>query len=113
MKNPTTFTKHAFNLMLILITTLVFSTNSLAKLNLQDEVNGAQVYPYNLLVQRTDQIKVIYQGEQQITCRVEIHKGELQWSGDYQVVKADKFKQNPLRHCLDRDHAKQILASTF
>ena len=113
MKNPTTFTKHAFSLMLILLTSLLISTNSLAKLNVQDEVNSVEVYPYNLLVQRTDQIKVIYQGEQQITCRVEILKGELQWSGDTQVVKVDKFKQNPLRYCLDRDHAKQILASTF
>ena len=113
MKNPTTITKYAFNLMLILISTLAFSTNSLAKLNAQDKINSVEVYPYNLLIQRTDQIKVIYQGEQQITCRVEILKDELQWSGDTQVVKADKFKQNPLRHCLDRDHAKQILASTF
>ena len=113
MKNVISLANFTFKLIVILFTTLIFSSHSLANLNLEDRIDNVEGYPYNLLIQRTDQIKVIYQGDKQITCRVEIHKGGLQWSGDTQVVKATKFKQSPLKYCLGRAHAKQILASTF
>ncbi|WP_340678870.1 hypothetical protein [Paraglaciecola sp.] len=113
MKNTSTKTRLTFKLTIILFATILFSTKNLANLKLEDKIDNIEGYPYNLLIQRTDQVQVIYKGGKQISCRVDIRLGEQLWSGETQVVKAQKFKQSPLKYCLDRAYAKQILATTF
>jgi hypothetical protein len=110
----TTMTKALISkLTLVLLTTLFFSNYSLANLELGNAISNIESYPYNLLVQRTDQVKIIYKGDKEISCRVEIQKGEQRWSGDSQVVTVKEFEQSPLKQCLNRTFAKEILASTF
>jgi len=73
-----------------------------------------QGYPYNLLIKRTDEIKIIYsEKENMVNCRI-----ELNWQGQKITtqnisVEQIKFNTKPFAACLPREQAKVILAKTF
>ncbi|PAJ75504.1 hypothetical protein CJF42_05040 [Pseudoalteromonas sp. NBT06-2] len=73
-----------------------------------------QGYPYDMLIKRTDKIKIIYsENEKVVNCRV-----ELNWQGQKvttQAIEVEqiKFNAKPFATCLPRAQAKVILATTF
>ncbi|TRY32634.1 hypothetical protein [Aliiglaciecola sp. M165] len=71
-------------------------------------------YPYGLLVERVDSVKILFSEDQQgISCSVELeNKGSLHKS-DTVYVKKNRFEQKPLSSCLARSQAKTWLAQTF
>jgi len=71
-------------------------------------------YPYNLLISRTDSIKIIYsEKEESIHCRVEINWGNNKLVSNEVQTESKTFDDMPLASCLTRKQAKTILASTF
>ncbi|SFB89855.1 hypothetical protein [Pseudoalteromonas denitrificans] len=73
-----------------------------------------QGYPYNLLIKRTDKIKIIYsESESSTKCRVEIKWKNSHISTQSININHSKFNQKPLASCLPRAQAKLILKKTF
>ena len=90
------------------------SLHSLANINRGTDIYIQKGYPYEGLVHRSEEVRIFYTNmENQVSCRVEIlQKGKV-WKGEAQQASLKKFKEKPLRTCLDRDEAKQFLANTF
>lgn len=78
-----------------------------------DTINSHEGYPYDLLIKRSEQVKLIYKGKDKITCHVEVKTKQQTWKGEVYSTKAERFNQSPLATCMDRDLAKSILKSTF
>lgn len=71
-------------------------------------------YPYKNLVDRSEQVKIIYSKVGTgIDCRVEVELDGTTWKTDNIQVNQQDFDTAPLSSCLNRDKAKQMLASTF
>lgn len=100
---------------LTLVSMLLFtSTNSLAELNQIEEIYTQKGYPYEGLVDRSEQVTIFYiKGTDNISCRVEVSQGGQIWQGEERSISLKKFTQKPLRACMDREDAKQLLANTF
>jgi len=93
---------------------LFTSTNSLAELNQTKYVYTQKGYPYEGLVDRSEEVTIFYtQGTDNITCRVEVSQDGQIWKGEERNTSLKKFTQKPLRACLDRTDAKRLLANTF
>jgi hypothetical protein len=97
-------------LIAIIITILTISS---AQAN-EEKLYTKKKYPYNLLLKKTDSVKIIYtESKNKINCKVEINwKGESITSKESRISKV-KFVEEPLASCLARDKAKSILAKTF
>ncbi|MCJ8318043.1 MAG: hypothetical protein MJK12_00310 [Colwellia sp.] len=93
------------------ILTLLLSNSIQAS---QDKLYTAKKYPYNLLLSRTDTVKIIYsENKEKVDCKVEINwENEMITSKQTRVSKRD-FINEPLASCLPRENAKNILAKTF
>jgi hypothetical protein len=113
MKTLTIQSKVSSILAIFVISILAFSNNTLAKVNDITILSSSAGYPYNLLIQRSDQILLSYQGDELVQCRVEVKRNKQIWQGTLVEVKADEFSQDPLKSCLSRRLAKDILAATF
>lgn len=87
-----------------LISVIVFtSTNALAEINFQGKVQTQRGYPYEGLVNRSEEVKIFYtELAQSITCRVEVLQNGKIWQGEEHSTTAKKFTQKPLRVCMDR-----------
>lgn len=71
-------------------------------------------YPYDLLVKRADEIKIIYTvDKQEVKCSVVLEDSKLNEKTETVVVEKKKFEEKPLASCLARDQAKQWLSATF
>jgi hypothetical protein len=71
-------------------------------------------YPYDLLINSTDLIKIIYTiKEQEVTCSVLLEDGEMKEESATIVVTKKHFDQDPLASCLVRDKAKTWLSKIF
>jgi hypothetical protein len=92
---------------------LMFSNNALAKLNKKPILSSSAGYPYNLLIQRSDEVLLSYQGDELVQCRVEVKWNKQSWQGIVVQVQAEKFLPDPLKSCLPRHMAKDMLAATF
>lgn len=90
------------------------STNSLAELNQAETVYTQNGYPYEELVERSEEVIIIYtERADKVSCRVEVlQKGQI-WKGQEHNTSLKKFTQKPLRACMDRVDAKKLLANTF
>ncbi|WDE10292.1 hypothetical protein [Thalassomonas haliotis] len=100
-----------------LAVTAIFVTSLLMVTIVQanaDKVYSAQGYPYKLLINRADEVKIFYREHKSgIYCYVQVsRKGEKMTSEEVEVT-AEQFEQLPLASCLPRKAAKVILASTF
>jgi hypothetical protein len=107
--------KYSILKILTLASIMLFtSTNGLAKLNQTEKVNTQKGYPYEGLVNRSEQVTIFYiEDSDNITCRVEVsQKGQI-WQGEERSTSLKKFTQKPLRSCIDREDAKKLLANTF
>jgi hypothetical protein len=113
MKNVKTQNKVSSILAFFVISILAFPNNTLAKLNDKTILSSSAGYPYNLLIQRSDQILFSYHGDELVQCQVEVKRNKQIWQGTLVQVEADKFSQDPLKSCLPRHLAKDILAATF
>ncbi|AGH46620.1 hypothetical protein [Paraglaciecola psychrophila] len=100
---------------LTLVSILLFtSNNSLAELNQIEEIYTQKGYPYEGLVDRSEQVTIFYiEGTDNIVCRVEVSQGGQIWQGEERSISVNKFTQKPLRACMDREDAKVLLANTF
>jgi len=80
----------------------------------QEKLYTEKKYPYNLLLTRSDSVKIIYTNNKEyINCKVEVNwKNEMVTSLKTRVSKL-KFNKEPLASCLPREQAKIILAKTF
>jgi hypothetical protein len=93
---------------------LLTSTNSLAELKSIEKVYAQKGYPYEGLVNRSEQVTIFYiKGTDNISCRVEVSQNGQIWQGEERSISLKKFTQKPLRSCMDREDAKQLLANTF
>jgi hypothetical protein len=100
---------------LTLTSTLLFaSTNSLAEVTQDKKLHIQKGYPYEGLVNRSEQVKILYTEEgSSVNCHVEVsQKGQI-WQGKERSISLKKFTQKPLRACIDREEAKKLLAKTF
>lgn len=71
-------------------------------------------YPYGLLVERVDSVKILFSENQQgISCSVELENKGSMHKSDTVFVKKNRFQLKPLSSCLNRDQAKNWLAKTF
>ena len=94
---------------------LLSSTSALAKVN-YEEVYVSSGYPYADLVQRYDQVRIIYTeyaASGDIQCRDEFARAGNVTQTDKVQASLKKFKKAPLQACLTRTAAKQALAATF
>jgi len=80
----------------------------------QEKLYSAKKYPYNLLLSKTDSVKIIYtKNKEGIDCKVEINwQNEVMTTQQTRVSKLE-FNKEPLATCLPRKKAKIILAKTF
>jgi hypothetical protein len=71
-------------------------------------------YPYKLLINRTDIIKIIYsESDDNISCKVIISWNEQELQTSLTHITKEQFNKKPLASCLPRKEAKVILARTF
>lgn len=93
---------------------LFTSTSSLAELNQTEKVYTQNGYPYEGLVDRSEEVTILYtEKADTVSCRVKVsQKGQI-WEGKERNTSLKKFTQKPLRACLDRVEAKKLLANTF
>jgi hypothetical protein len=104
----------ALTIILALILSVFFSTNSLAKLNEMEKIHTQEGYPYADLIRRSEQVNLIYsQSKNEVNCRVEVFNNGQVWKGSERVTKLKNFKDKPLHSCLARPAAKKLLASTY
>jgi hypothetical protein len=90
------------------------STYSLAELNQVKKVYTQNGYPYEALVDRSQEVKIFYtEQENNVRCRVEVIQDGQVWKGEAQIASAKKFSEKPLRACINRNDAKKLLAKTF
>jgi len=107
MKNTTLLI--SITLTLILLLTL----NSSVQAN-QDKLYSAKLHPYNLLLSRTETVKIIYsENKEEIHCKVEVNWKNEQVTSEQVSVNKVAFNKEPLASCLSREKAKNILARTF
>ncbi|WDD97559.1 hypothetical protein [Thalassomonas actiniarum] len=79
-----------------------------------DKVYSAQGYPYKLLINRADEVKIFYrEHETGIRCHVEVSRNSEKMMSVAVEVTAEQFEQLPLTSCLPRKAAKALLAGTF
>jgi len=110
---------HTVNLGILKIFTLTSillftSTNSLAELNQTEKVYAQKGYPYEGLIDRSEQVTILYtKGEENISCRVKVSQNGQIWLGEEHSTSLKKFTQKPLRACMNREEAKKLLAKTF
>lgn len=104
----------------VLVSILLFtSTNSLAEINSIEKVYTQKGYPYEGLVNRSEEVRIFYsegadsKGAENVSCRVEVSQNGQVWQGEERNISLKKFTQKPLRACMDRVDAKQLLADTF
>tara|TARA_R110002167_G_scaffold9923_14_gene45772 strand:- start:693 stop:1049 length:357 start_codon:yes stop_codon:yes gene_type:complete len=104
---------------LTLASILLFtSTSSLAEVNPTEKVYTQNGYPYQGLVDRSEQVTIFYtkgadKGAENISCRVEVSQNGQIWQGEERITSLKKFTLKPLRACIDREEAKKLLAKTF
>lgn len=91
---------------------LASATSISAKQNIE-AIQTTEGYPYNLLLSRTDEVKLIYSGEEKLTCHVEIQKDGQVWIGKVHNTIRKKFSEKPLTACMERRLAKKIVKTTF
>lgn len=73
-----------------------------------------QGYPYDLLIKRTNEVKIIYsENERYVNCRVELNWQDQKMTTQSIKVEQVKFNEKPFATCLPRAQAKTILAKTF
>ena len=114
MNKSTHETSSIFKILTLASIILFTSSNSLAELNLTEEVYAQKGYPYEGLVDRSEQVKIFYtQGTDKISCRVEVSQNGQIWLGEEHNTSLKKFNQKPLRVCMNREEAKKLLAKTF
>jgi len=103
-----------FKILVMASALTIASTNSLAELNQKTEVYTQKGYPYEDLVNRTEAVTIFYtESLDNISCRVEVsHNGQI-WRGEERSTSLKTFTQKPLRACLKRVDAKNLLANTF
>ncbi|WP_281558423.1 hypothetical protein [Thalassomonas sp. RHCl1] len=79
-----------------------------------DKVYSAQGYPYKLLINRADEVKIFYREHKTgISCHVEVSRNREKMTSVKVEVTAEQFEQLPLASCLPRKAAKTLLANTF
>ncbi|MBU2971368.1 hypothetical protein KO527_18665 [Pseudoalteromonas sp. C2R02] len=73
-----------------------------------------QGYPYDLLIKRTNEVKIIYsENKKAVNCRVELNWQDQKVTTQSIKVEKVKFNAKPFATCLPREQAKTILAKTF
>jgi len=73
-----------------------------------------QGYPYNLLIKRTDEIKIIYSEKGDlVNCRIELNWQKQKTTTKNITVNRFNFNKKPFASCLPREQAKMMLAKTF
>jgi hypothetical protein len=93
---------------------LLTSTNSLAEITHVETVNTQEGYPYEGLVERSEEVKIFYtQDSNNVNCRVQVSQNGQIWKGEERGTTLKKFNQKPLNSCMDRFDAKKLLADTF
>lgn len=100
---------------LLIIALITLSLDTLAALSPgQDKRFSHTGYPYNLLIQRSDSIKIIYtEKDKEIACRVTQENSQSAQTSASVITTKAEFDQAPLASCLPRKLAKQWLAQTF
>jgi|GEM_PF-4011677 len=77
-------------------------------------IRSADTYPYNNLLERTDDIKVIYvTDDKNLTCRVEVVLDKMKWTSAANIISKKNDNDNLLANCLPEEKAEQILLQTF
>lgn len=106
--------KSSFKILTLASTILLLSNSSLAELNQLDKVYTQQGYPYQGLVERSEQVTIFYtEKAENISCRVEVSQNGQVWQGEVRTTSVKKFTHKPLRVCMNREDAKKLLAKTF
>lgn len=73
-------------------------------------VNVANNYPYKNLINRTDDVKIIYiTNNKSFVCRVEVILGNMKWASVEKKISKEFFNNDPLSYCLSRELAEKIL----
>lgn len=71
-------------------------------------------YPYKPLVNRADEVKIIYtESKDNVMCEVVVTIDGVNHKGQRVSVTGEDFAKAPLASCLQRQTAKQMLATTF
>lgn len=96
-----------------LITSLTTNAES-SKKNHYEQLASTMGYPYKLLINRTEIVKIIYsESNDNINCKVIINWNDQVVQTPSTQITKEKFNDKPLASCLAREDAKVILARTF
>ncbi len=79
-----------------------------------EQLTTAIGYPYKLLINRTDTVKIIYsENNENINCKVIVSWNAQEVQTSSTKITKEKFNDKPLASCLPRKKAKEILSRTF
>ncbi|MBQ4834963.1 MULTISPECIES: hypothetical protein [Pseudoalteromonas] len=68
-------------------------------------------YPYKNLIMKAEKVELVYTDKQdKTTCRVKVYKGDTLHQGEQVEISSKAFSNNPVKSCLARKNAKQILS---
>jgi len=103
------------------LTTAILSIALLAYTTLTSTVQAAEGkltsamgYPYKLLINRANSIKIIYsENSNNIDCKVVFNWNDQKLVSQSMLVSRENFKDEPLASCLTREKAKSMLKVTF
>lgn len=98
------------NLIYILLLTMI----SAAVFAKTADINSNDGYPYNVLINKSDSVSLIYnEQENNIHCKTKVHYENINFISSEVIVKKETFNRNPLKHCLPRQQAKNILSQLY
>jgi hypothetical protein len=96
------------------IALLVTSLSTVTVQAAEEKLNSAMGYPYKLLINRTNEVKIIYsERAKNINCKVVVNWGGQELKSQSIIVSKENFNEKPLASCLPRSKAKSMLKATF
>ncbi|MCF2856148.1 hypothetical protein L1286_01565 [Pseudoalteromonas sp. SMS1] len=94
---------------------IIFAFSTIAFTSAAQQVQTDRVftnagYPYKNLIMKAERVELIYSEEQhKTTCRVKVYKAGTLHEGAPMEVSSKAFSDAPVKSCLARHNAKQIL----
>lgn len=91
-------------------------TSGHALANVNHNLTDSSGYPYRDLVQRFDEVKIRYSDADElnrINCSVEVKLQSQGFTASTQTARAKDFDSTPLKTCISRGEAIELLAKTF
>jgi len=80
----------------------------------QITVIKADNYPYKHLINRSDEVKVLYTNDNGVVnCKIEVALDNMKWVSKEKIINVENIVDDLFCECLPKESAQQLLAQTF